>query len=80
MQAIFLDRFPFKAGVPRDCKNRVGERRGREGGGRVEGYTCPTVQQKVAGSARLNPPHCQVESMEELILRFWGVCNAFIMC
>lgn len=36
MQAIFLDRFPFKAGAPRGCKNRVRERLGR-----VEGYTCP---------------------------------------
>lgn len=73
MQAIFLDRFPFKAGAPRGCKNRVGERRGRLGveGWRVTPAPFQTVQQKLAGSAWLNPSHCEVKPMEELILGFW---------
>ena len=75
MQAIFLDRFPFKAGAPRGCKNRVGERQGGWRGGegwRVTPAPFQTVQQKVAGSARLNPLHCKVKAMEESILRFGG--------
>ena len=45
MQAIFLDRFPFKAGAPRGCKNRVGERQGG-----VEGYTCPVPDSSTESS------------------------------
>lgn len=87
MQAIYLDRFPFKAGAPRGCKNRV---RGSQGG--VEGWkgrgatpaSFQTAQQKVSASAWLKPPHCQVKSVEELILgsvgfvKHWlwtGICS-----
>lgn len=87
MQAIYLDRFPFKAGAPRGCKNRV---RGTQGG--VEGWkgrgatpaSFQTAQQKVSASAWLKPPHCQVKSVEELILgsvgfvKHWlwtGICS-----
>lgn len=63
MQAIFLDRFPFKAAAPRGCKNRIGERRVMEGaGGRGDGgwrvgvggvtpAPFQAVRQNVAGSA-----------------------------
>lgn len=53
MQAIFLDRFPFKAGAPRGCKNRVGREAGRVGvdGWRVTPALFQTVQQKLPGSA-----------------------------
>lgn len=67
--------FPSKPEPQEAVKIELG--RGREGGGGVEGWRVTpapfqTVQQKVAGSARLNPLHCKVKAMEEWILRFGG--------
>lgn len=74
MQAIFLDRFPFKAGEPQEAV-KIALERGEGGVVEVEGWRVTpapfqTVQQKLAGSAWLNSPHCKVKTMEELILRY----------
>lgn len=55
MQAIFLDRFPFKAGEPQEAV-KIALERGEGGVVEVEGWRVTpapfqTVQQKLAGSA-----------------------------
>lgn len=63
--------FPSKLEPQEAVKIELG--RGGEGGGkgwRVTPAPLQTVQQKLAGSAWLNPTHCEVKPMEQLILGF----------